>query len=457
MKSRKFFALPTLFFIIVVLLLTLGFYRNQWKAAGKKWFYDWRANFDTWVVARLTWSRQAGTFADAALLGLGDTEWPIQPEMQLHQYETYLSNGNFVTYWTYNSMIGGQGVIFSLIDQFSNYKPAVNLKIFRGITSALSAIALGLIIVWVASEFNYLSAILVFGYCLLSEWLALFGSSLYFQLWAYYIPVIGITFFFHNAKDQDNISARHIISITTLAVFIKVVFNGFEFVTTALAMMFVPIVYYSISRKWEIKTFVVRSFHASIGAVTGILLSVVLLSFQLFTVTGSWGRAFQYLAFTFGKRAAGDPTEYTGIIAESLRASVWSVLWKYLSAGRAVNLGNWITSDSAWLRGYFEIQYHQIFLLFILFGLMYVFFPKRDKTSRRYQKTLALLYTTIFSFLPPLSWLVIFKAHSYIHTHQNYILWEMPFTLLGFAFCGMVINYLFSFQRNNSQIGTLHV
>jgi len=334
-----------------------------------------------------------------------------------------------------------------MIDQFTSFQPAVNLKLFRGITSALSAVVLGLIIMGIAGEFNYLSAVLVFGYCLLSEWFALFGSSLYFQLWAYYIPFIGIALYFYRAKDRCSVYGRHIVGITTVAVFIKTVFNGFEFVTTALAMMFVPIVYYSLSRKWGPRTFFVDSLCVSIGATIGILLSVILLSFQLFTVTGSWGRAFQYLALTFGKRAAGNPAEFTGLIAESLRADTGSVIWKYLSAGRAINLGNWIKTGPAWLHGYFEIQYFQIFLLFIFFGLIYVLFSKRDKISRQNHKTLALLYTTVFSLLPPLSWLIIFKAHSYIHTHQNYILWEMPLTLLGFAFCGMVINYLFMIQR----------
>jgi hypothetical protein len=47
-----------------------------------------------------------------------------------------------------------------------------------------------------------------------------------------------------------------------------------------------------------------------------------------------------------------------------------------------------------------------------------------------------------FSILAPLSWLIIFKAHSYVHTFMNNIVWQMPFTIYGFAVCGLVIQSL---------------
>lgn len=51
----------------------------------------------------------------------------------------------------------------------------------------------------------------------------------------------------------------------------------------------------------------------------------------------------------------------------------------------------------------------------------------------------ALILTTWFSIFAPLSWFVIFKAHSYIHTHMSFLLWQMPFTLFGFAVIGAAI------------------
>jgi hypothetical protein len=62
------------------------------------------------------------------------------------------------------------------------------------------------------------------------------------------------------------------------------------------------------------------------------------------------------------------------------------------------------------------------------------------------QKKLALIAATWFSILAPLSWYIIFKAHSFIHTHLNNILWQMPFVLFGFAVCGLAIKDLWHAQ-----------
>ena len=66
------------------------------------------------------------------------------------------------------------------------------------------------------------------------------------------------------------------------------------------------------------------------------------------------------------------------------------------------------------------------------------------KIYQNHRKLSALSIATWFSILAPLSWFVIFKGHSYIHTHMNYITWHMPFTLLGFALFGLVGFYLVS-------------
>ena len=54
----------------------------------------------------------------------------------------------------------------------------------------------------------------------------------------------------------------------------------------------------------------------------------------------------------------------------------------------------------------------------------------------------SLLYVTLISSLAPLSWHILAKAHSYVHTHMNHILWYSPFLLLIFVFIGLTISRL---------------
>jgi hypothetical protein len=55
-----------------------------------------------------------------------------------------------------------------------------------------------------------------------------------------------------------------------------------------------------------------------------------------------------------------------------------------------------------------------------------------------------LVVATWVSILAPLSWFFVFKSHSYIHTHINFVVWQMPFTLFGFATWGVVASLAWS-------------
>jgi hypothetical protein len=439
MKKTKL----VLIFSLMTILLTLGFYRNQWQAAGRKWFYDWKNNSDVMLVARLAWSRQKGLLANGALLGLGDGQWPMTQELGVHQYDTYLNNGNFSTYWTYNSVPGTQGLIFGFFDQTTNLNPGLNLKIFRGLTALLSSMSIAALLIWIWIEVGSIPAIFALAFCLFSEWMTLYGGSIYWQFWAFYVPLIGMTLYIKAKKQYENISTVRLIEIGAAATLIKILFNGFEFITPTIGMIFVPVFYYSISRKWTFKSFLQLSFKAATGSGLGILAGLAILICQVASVSGGLKNGIQYIAYTYEKRAFGNPDQYTGTISESLKANTFSVVWKYVSEGRAINLGNWIHNDYPHLKNALEIQYYEIFIVFFLMTIIFILFRKNSF----YRENLPFLYTTWISFFPPLSWLILFKAHSYIHTNLDYIIWQMPFTIFGFALCGIVIQGIWSLHH----------
>jgi hypothetical protein len=59
---------------------------------------------------------------------------------------------------------------------------------------------------------------------------------------------------------------------------------------------------------------------------------------------------------------------------------------------------------------------------------------------KKFKSVQALLVATWYSISAPLSWLIIFKPTSIIHDAIFPIIWQMPFTLLGFALCGSVLS-----------------
>ncbi|MBT7188802.1 MAG: hypothetical protein HN560_03500 [Anaerolineae bacterium] len=64
----------------------------------------------------------------------------------------------------------------------------------------------------------------------------------------------------------------------------------------------------------------------------------------------------------------------------------------------------------------------------------------------------ALLVTAWYSTLAPLSWFVVFKAHAYIHTSLDFLVWQMPFMFFGLALSGYAIQYLYAIKVRRSAL-----
>ena len=400
---------------------------------------EWQRLSDFRVVGRLVQSRQSGPLSYGTLLGVGDGPWPGPVKAVDLQYQIYESGGKFDSYQTYDSVTGFQGLLFSLFDEVTTFTPGYNLKIFRGFTSVLSATALALIIVWFFIEFGLLSALLSLGFMLVSEWLTLYGGSIYWQLWAFYFPMIVVAYYLARPVQKQQIGTKTFVLSILATVVVKCLFNGFEFISTALAMLFVPLIYYAVLNHWRIGPFIKFSLSIAISALMGVFVSLGILITQIRMNEGSWNKAVIYLFFTLGKRTFGDPVQYPEE-AESLRATVFTVLWKYMSEGRALIFSNYFTTTNPWLEKIMEPTYLMLFVTFGLFTALFFILPRSHEET--HHKTLALVITTWLSAFAQLSWLVLFKAHSYIHTQLNYVIWQMPFTLFGFAMCGTIIKYL---------------
>lgn len=424
-----------LLFVFVSFILTLGFYRNQWQMAGKKRFYEWREQSSYMLVGRLARSQQFGFFSDSALLGFVDGTWPLPPGIVEHQYNVYLNRLEHNSYLTYNSTIGFQGVLFGFFDKYTNYPENFNLKIFSGFSSTLSALAMAAIVTWLFLEFGLIPALAAFAFMVLSEWLTLFGGDIYWQLWAFYLPTLSLFYFFRYQRNTQIIPNQlHLMLIVFCSVLLKVMFTGFEFITVALLMIYSPIIYYAVLRGWGLKNFIFLSVRLGISALVGVLTGFGILLIQVAGVLKGFGPAISFIYLTFSRRTHGDADLFS-VESESLNANMFSVIWKYMT-GRAINLSMWIQEDSQF-SAFQDIGYLPIFIFFVIASLTFLLVYFYDRSSVK-KSSLALFGMMWFSLISPFSWLIFFKAHAYLHGHLDYIIWQMPFTFIGFAFCGDV-------------------
>jgi hypothetical protein len=204
--------------------------------------------------------------------------------------------------------------------------------------------------------------------------------------------------------------------------------NGYDFVVPALAMPFIPLLYYGFRDGWGRSTFVKRLAALALALLAAVFISILILAAQLQISEGSFAGGIASILGTFGRRTYGDPNLYP-LYAVSLEANPWSVLWTYISQDTAINL--------------LGLRFLDLIIIFAIFSVIYVILGRRgqDDPSNR-NKTFALIGATWFSILSPLSWFLMFKGQAYVHTHTNYLAWHMPFTLFGFALCGFVLRFL---------------
>jgi hypothetical protein len=88
-------------------------------------------------------SRQDGIFSAGGLTGAGiphdiHQRWITSDEVRF-QYEAYLHGLTFKEFSPYLSQIGGQGMVFSLLDRWLPLSPQARLAALYAITSFLSA------------------------------------------------------------------------------------------------------------------------------------------------------------------------------------------------------------------------------------------------------------------------------------------------------------------------------
>lgn len=414
---------PVLLFILASSLLFLGFYRNQWQMVRPKKFSLFQKDVEAYVIARMVLTRQSQLISDGGLLGWGDViPGDIHEEDYQYQYDTYLKGLSFQTYWSKKSHPGFQGIFFSILDRLSPFSPTNNLRLFRMLASGLFAVTLTGLILWFYQEIGWLSALFALGSIILSQWMTLFGRNLFFFSWIFYLPMVVLLFRFQSERKGNQLSDKQLFGLVFSLTLFKCMFNGYDFILPTLGMIASPIVFYGIVDKWNKERFVKRSIMVVIAALVAILVSLAFLSFQIMYALGTFQNGVSYMNENFNRRVFAD----YDIVSQT---SVWSILKIYLSESYFYN---------------FHAPYFVIIIAFAIISTIYFISNKiKPRDPNQTSKAFALIATTWFSLLFPLSWYIIFKSLAYFHTHMNYLPWHMPFTILGFGMCGYVVETLF--------------
>jgi len=441
MKKFKQIFNNKFYIIISTLILFLGFYSNFWNVADSEWFEKQNFNMESFIIGRIVKSNQDGILSYGGLTGIGGSNY-IQPEFNTKTFEfqwsAYYNELSFETFLPYYSQIGGQGIFFSLLDQIIPFSPQTKYNFFIALTSLFTAISISLVILWFYYEFNLLVSITVLFSTVLSPWLVVFGGKLWWSTWSFFLPMVVVMYYLRN-KNFRSINLKTFGCLILFSVLVKCVFTGYEYITTTLVMMMVPYIYYSVLNRYKLDQFIF-GFIISIGfALIAILMSFVILSFQISMIKGSLLDGINHLVNSFEKRSYGDPNDFSPIYSPSLNSNIFSVVFTYLE-GSLFGLNKYSNPIISNLIK--KINFLFLIILFLIMTGTLLLIGKNCSFEKIQRVNIALISSLWFSILAPLSWFVLFKAHSFIHTHMNFIVWHMPFTFFGFSICGRVIDLI---------------
>lgn len=401
---------------------------------------------ESYIVGRLVKSHQDGIFSDGGLTGIGSfTATPVTfGDMPFaNQYLAYSDGLRFGAFTTYDSQIGGQGILFSVLDGIIHLPPQEKLNLFHALTALCSAIVLAAIIVWFYLEFGLTVSLFVLGSAAFSQWLVAFGRILWWSTWAFYLPMAVVMYYLRRKPPSASGEYSTFGVVVFLAVFIKCVFNGYEYITTILVMMIVPFIYYGIRNRISSRKFFAGLSVAAGGSILAVLLSFFILCLQISSVKGNFLDGVQHIIYSFEKRTYPNPGFYSDEPAPLVKPNILAVVVTYLK-GTFFDANRFLSSSSVIVTKYvLRISYLHLSALFMTMSGILLLLMKKFVHENEKRRRLALFWATWFSALAPLSWFVVFKAHSAIHTHMNFIVWQMPFTFFGFAVCGLVVkNFL---------------
>jgi hypothetical protein len=431
------------YFLIAVVVLFLGFDRNTWHIAEQAFFDNHQISMESFIVGRIVKTSGDGLLSAGGLPGLvgPDAAAPdIENANYKFQYQAFRQSLPFQSFAPYKSQNGGQGMLFGALAGLIPLPNPAKLDLFHGLTALLSAVSLALILVWCFREFGFGAGGMALIAAVFSQWLVVFGKNLWWSIWAFYLPMVIVLYTLAHAGGIRKVRPIRFGLVVFLAVLVKCFFNGYEYITTTLLMMVVPYVYFSVRDRVGWKILLTGLLTAVAASALAILVSMTVLCFQIAAIDGSVAKGIEHIVSSLLRRTYADAQLFPADYTASLDASPVDVVITYLKA-TYFDVNNFLSAPSAWIAKYiFNIRYGYLIALFAAASATLLFTARSKPNTGLHPAAGALVAALWFSLLAPLSWLIIFKAHSYVHTFMNNLVWQMPFTLLGFAACGLAIS-----------------
>lgn len=310
----------------------------------------------------------------------------------------------------YASQFGLQGMIFSQLAPKN-----VSYKKVRNIDNAICIVVLAAILVaisyFVGVKYNWLLAAAFYITFCTSPWIVNFAPNLYWVEFTWFIPMlIGIIMIMTDMKFKYRWMAYGGVLVTVTAKCLC----GYEYISTILiGMIMFPIVECVTSWRNGDKTRFKLCIKLIVGlgcmGVAGFIIALTIHGYMRGSGDVLSGLQNIYQQDVLRRTWGGDISKFPSVYKDSFSASALAVFCKYLIFETKVVVG---------IPG-------SLFALLGISPLLIKWYYSKKSNKLPWTYEIWLIYCV--GFLATISWLVLAKSHSYIHTHMNFVLWYFGF------------------------------
>jgi hypothetical protein len=336
-------------------------------------------------------------------------------------------NSDLIEYRPYHSQFGLQGIIFSKIYTLFSDK----LSFLYKINAFLFALVIIALVYAYIDIFSFEFALVFLLTMALSPWITSMAKNLYWISFSWFLPAL-FGAYIYLAKTK--IKKITFIILLYLSFVIKCL-SGYEYISTIILLAAAPFLYAQISlsengsKLGPIKMFLGICLIGTLGFITALLFHANMIGASLFDGLNA------IYQFDVKRRTYGDPNLFPSSLTPSLSSSVFDVLRIYFY--------NWHTDI---IKGVPGTLFNPLFCFAVLV-IIYRFISLHSQRHRDLGIFVAFL-------LPPLSWLILAKAHSFIHTQLNFVLWYFGTIAAIFYIClvGLKIGliYISNWSKNKN-------
>ncbi|SQB97800.1 Uncharacterised protein [Helicobacter fennelliae] len=447
-------------FVLVLVTTTLSFYKNTFHIANKEWFNHFQKDTEASVIGKVLSDKYGLDTQGYGMVYPSQDSNPTYGNLDI--YTMLKDNIKPQSMFIYRSSIGLQGYISSFV---YHYFRLSDIVILNALVAFLAAFVVIIVSVLLGKIFGVMFGIVFFISLFFSPWVVCYGNNLYHCIFMWFVPAVfsfllflhirsgleskiypnldsasntavvgggGIlepknsqnkTYNNHNSKIKNNAYIIFLLSCYCVAIFMRCLCS-YEYLTSiilfSLSVFFVAFLLSFVKAQTlspQMKYIIFPLIPCKVAVRYIVILFVLgvfgfVLAFALHTYIRGNGDMLQGLKDIYQqdflrRMIGGDSKNFDPAFAKSIESSVIDVVWQYF---KYPSLTAFLPSNRA------------VFLLFICIDIVLI----RYVITAKSLKILCSVMLICFA-LPALSWYVFGKAHSFIHTHMNYILWSFGF------------------------------